>query len=481
MHRKTKIIATLGPATESPEKISKLIERGMNVARLNFSHGTHDQQARRFELVRTIAADLDVPIAIMQDIQGPKIRVGEFSGGSVDIVQGSTVRLIAGDGVGDPENIRVAYLDKVEMVAGGKIVLSDGLIELEATSIYGEGIVTSVVQGGTLFDHKGVSFPGARTSIPVVTAKDAEDLEFGMSLGCDIVAASFVSSGSDIRTIRDIIGSQTVIAKIETAVGYMNLDDILEEADGAMVARGDLGVELSIESVPRAQHEIIHRANAAGKISITATEMLESMISSPRPTRAEVSDVYRSVLDGTDAVMLSAETAIGEYPTRAVKLMSNICMEAERSAGFKRAEDISGLAEGAAFASATAEASVDTADRLGLDTIVAFTESGTTARLLSKYRPRADVYSFTPNERTYRTMAIYAGVHPMMLDRVNSTDEMIAAAEQALLRRGLVEQGDGLVMVAGVPPNQSASTNLMKLHEVGSGDVLSPQSTPASE
>jgi len=472
--RKTKIIATLGPATESPEVVTKLIERGMNVARFNFSHGSQEAHAERFKVVRQCAADVDRPVAIMQDIQGPKIRVGEFPGGSVELVAGSAVRLCAGDGVGDPENISVAYLDGVDMSVGGKILLSDGLIELEAKAVDAEGVVATVVQAGELFDHKGAAFPGAQITTAAVTEKDIVDLEFGMELGFDLVAASFVNSGHDVRTVREIVGDLPIIAKIETAVGYENLDGILEEADGAMVARGDLGVELSIESVPRAQYEIIHRANAAGKISITATEMLESMISSPRPTRAEVADVYRSVLDGTDAVMLSAETAIGEFPTRAVKLMASICAEAERSPSFGRAEDISNLSEGAAFASATAEASVDTADRLGLDTIVAFTESGTTARLLSKYRARANVYAFTPVVSTYRQMAIYGGVRPMLIDRVHSTDDMIASAETELLRRGLVSRGDGLVMVAGVPPNQSASTNLMKLHEVGSGDVLHP-------
>jgi pyruvate kinase len=476
MLRKTKIIATLGPATESPDIIGKLIERGMNVARFNFSHGTHAEHAHRFEIVRQCAADVDTPVAIMQDIQGPKIRVGMFPGGAVDLVPGSTVHLHAGDDVGDAESVSIAYLDRVEMSVGGTVYLSDGIIELEATAVGESGVTARVVQGGELLDHKGVSFPGARASIPAVTEKDVRDLEFGLGLGFDLIAASFVNSASDIRSVREIVGGQPVIAKIETAVGYMNLDDILGEADGAMVARGDLGVELSIESVPRAQYEIIHRANAAGRISITATEMLESMITSPRPTRAEVTDVYRSVLDGTDAVMLSAETAIGEFPTRAVKLMASICVEAERSPSFGRADDISSISGGGTFASATAEASVDTADRLGLGTIAAFTESGTTARLLSKYRPQAVIYAFTPVVSTYRRMAIYGGVRPMLIDRVHSTDDMIASAETELLHRGLVEEGDGLVMVAGVPPNQSSSTNLMKLHEVGSGDVLHPAS-----
>ncbi len=474
MHRKTKIIATLGPATESPAAIAKLVKNGMNVARLNFSHGTHDSHERLVAILRETASDMSTPIAIMQDIQGPKIRVGEFPDGEVMLATGSTVHLHPGGGFGDSHNIHIAYLEYVRMDVGGRVFLADGIIELEATAVSGDGVVATVIEGGVLRDHKGASFPGARTEISAVTEKDVRDLEFGARLGVDLVAASFVNSGSDILSVREVIGSTPIIAKIETVVGYRNLDDIIAEADGAMVARGDLGVELSLESVPRAQYEIIHRANAAGKISITATEMLESMILGPRPTRAEVADVYRSVLDGTDAVMLSAETAIGKYPTRAVKVMSSICREAESSPSYGRATGISGLSAGAVFASATAEASVDTADRLGLETIVAFTESGTTARLLAKYRPTANVYAFTPVEATYRLMAMYGGIRPMRIDRVQSTDEMIAAAESDLLNRGLVKDGDGLVMVAGVPPNQLASTNLMKLHVVGSGDVLHP-------
>ena len=476
MRRKTKIIATLGPATESEAVVAKLIERGMNVARLNFSHGTQADQHARFDLVRRVASDMNQPIAIMQDIQGPKIRVGEFPGGSVELVDDSEVTLIPGEAMGDSETICVAYLDEVDMNVGGTILLSDGLVTLEALAVSTSEIRARVVGGGILRDHKGAAFPGARTSIPVVTPKDESDLEFGATLGVDAVAASFVTKGADLRTVREISGPVPLIAKIETAVGYLNLDDILEECTGAMVARGDLGVELSIQSVPRAQSEILRRTNSAGKISITATEMLESMIHNPRPTRAEVTDVYRSVLDGTDAVMLSAETAVGEYPTRSVKLMSDILMEAEVSPDFGRAHGLSGISEGAAFASATAEASVDTADRLGLSTIVAFTESGTTARLLSKYRPQADVFAFTPSDATYRRMAMLGSVTPMMLTRVVTTDEMISSAEQELIRQGVAADGEGVVMVAGIPPNQSASTNLMKLHMVGSGDVLHPDS-----
>jgi len=474
MERKTKIIATLGPATESEDVIAELIACGMDVARINFSHGTHDDHARVVGIVRKVASTQKRPVAIMQDIQGPKIRVGTFPGGRVELEKGATVRVVPGEAVGSADEIHVAYLDQVEMSVGGVVLLADGLITLTATEVTSDGITATVTVGGVLHDHKGAAFPGARTTIPVVTPKDVDDLEFGQTLGMDFVAASFVTKGADLRSVREVAGDVALIAKIETAVGYMNLDDILDECMGAMVARGDLGVELSIQSIPRAQIEILKRTNAAGKVSITATEMLESMVHSPRPTRAEVTDVYRSVLDGTDAVMLSAETAVGEYPTRSVKLMSDILREAESSDRYGRAADLSNIAEGAAFASATAEAAVDTADRLGLASIVAFTESGTTARLLSKYRPTASIYGFTPIEATYRRMAMLGGVTPMMLERVSSTDEMIRHAEAALVKEGIAAVGDGVVMVAGVPPNQSASTNLMKLHVVGSGDVLHP-------
>ena len=464
MRRKTKIIATLGPSVDSAGAIRDVIEAGLNVARLNFSHGSQEEHARRFELVRKVADDVGKPVAIMQDIQGPKIRVGTFPGGSTVLETGSEVMLVAGEGEGTEDEIPIAYLEQVDLSPGDTILCADGLITLEAVAVDR----ARVVRGGELGDHKGAAFPGSAMAIPIVTAKDEADLEFGRSLGFDLIAASFVGSARDVRTVKQIVGDTPVIAKIESAVGYANLDDVLTQADGAMVARGDLGVELSLQSVPRAQNEILRKTNAAGKISITATEMLESMITSPRPTRAEVSDVYRSVLEGTDAVMLSAETAIGEYPARAVEAMDIICREAEAGADYGRAADVSNLASGARFASATAQASVDTADRLGLKTIVAFTQSGSTARLLSKYRPHSDVFAFTTSGATYRLMAIYGSITPLLFSGFDSTDEMIGFAEQYLIDEGLTVPGEGIVMVAGIPPNQRASTNLMKLHEVGS-------------
>ncbi|NNF62978.1 MAG: pyruvate kinase, partial [Acidimicrobiia bacterium] len=326
-----------------------------------------------------------------------------------------------------------------------------------------------VIEGGELKDHKGAAFPGVAVDLPAITEKDIEDLAFGMKHGVDLVAASFVSTAAHIRSIREHVEMDVpIIAKVESLVAYRNLDEILSVADGVMVARGDLGVDISLEKLPRIQKNILRRANEAGKITITATEMLESMTSSARPTRAEVTDVANAVLDGSDAVMLSAETAVGKYPMRTVRAMDLICKEAEKNPEYGRG--LTGLLQDdAAFASAVALSAVRAADNLGIGTIVAFTESGSTARLISKYRPKARIVAFTPIERTYHNMALLAGTVPRHFMRLDSTDEMIASAGVLLCEAGLAEPGEAVVMVAGVPPNERASTNLMKLHVIGSG------------
>ena len=475
VRRKTKIVATLGPAVDSEDQIRALIEAGLNVARFNFSHGDHESHRRRFAWVRRVADDLDLPIATLQDIQGPKIRVGTFPEGQIQLEPDSLIDLVPGEGIGDAERVHVAYLDSVDLQPGAPVLLSDGMITLECVEVGAAGATARVVDGGKLHDHRGVAFPGSSHVAPVVTDKDIEDLAFGQELGFDLVAASFISSAEDIRQIRPHIGSTPVIAKIETAAGYANLDDVLTAVDGVMVARGDLGVELSLESVPRAQSEILDKTNAAGKQSITATEMLESMIHNPRPTRAEVTDVYRSVLEDTDAVMLSAETAIGEHPEAAVHAMDIICREAESSPDFGRAPEASSLADRAPFASAVAQAAVDTANRLGLDSIVAFTETGSTARLLSKYRPHADVYAYPAHDETYRRMALYGGVTPLPSPPHGSTDSMRTFLEKDLQERGIAQEADAVVMVAGTPPNIRARTNLMKLHRIGATTTGNPE------
>jgi len=466
--RRTKIIATLGPASSDQATISRMVEAGMDVARLNFSHGTYESHAALIAAIRAASEEHGRAIAIMQDIQGPRIRVGTFGGGVVEIETDSEIRLVEGQGEGDAGLVCVQHLDKIELEVGALMLLSDGLIRLEITSAEGDSATARVVEGGMLSNHKGVAVPGAPLDLPAITEKDVADLAFGVEQGVDIVAASFVTTGDDIKLVKSMVGDTPVIAKIERVAAYENLDDILANADGAMVARGDLGIELGIAPLPRAQKDIIFRTNKASAVSITATEMLESMTSSPRPTRAEVTDVANAVLDGTDAVMLSAETATGKYPVRAVRTMAAVCVEAEASPDYPASTAIVSEAE-PSFASAIAQAASDAATSLGLELIVAFTESGSTARLVADYRPEAAIVAFTPQEATFNRLALVWGVTPLRFPTLESTDEMIEEAERQLLERGMVKAGDWMAMAAGIPPNQQASTNLLKLHVVGSG------------
>lgn len=475
MRRKTKIIATLGPASGSRETISRMVGAGMDVARLNFSHGTYDTHRQWSAWVREAAAEHGRAVAVLQDIQGPRIRVGTFPGGSVELSSGDLIELFDGNGQGDEHRVFVQHLASADLSAGDRVLLSDGLIEVQVLERNGDVVSAVVREGGTLGDHKGAAFPGIHLGLPVITDKDREDLIFGQEIGVDIVAASFVESGADIALVREIVGDTPVIAKIERVAAYANLEDILAQADGAMVARGDLGVELGFEPLPRAQKEIILATNAAGRICITATEMLESMTNSPRPTRAEVTDVANAILDGTDAVMLSAETAVGRYPVRTIEVMAAICCEAESSPTYGAGSHVDFVGSNGSFASAIAQATADTSNALGIATVVAFTESGSTARLLSKYRPRARIVGFTPNEATFNRMAIMWGVTPMMFPRLDSTDAMIFTAEALLLEMGVVEDGEAIAMAAGIPPNIQASTNLLKLHVVGDGAVGMPR------
>lgn len=465
--RRTKIIATMGPAVASYQGVSELVAAGMDVARLNFSHGDYDTHTQFAAWIREAELEHDRPIAILQDIQGPKIRVGDFPDGPIEVETGSEVRLVSADVPGSPGVIPIDYEFLLEdLEPGRRIMLADGLISVTVTSHEGDSLLALVDQGGLLSNHKGAAFPDSRLRVPSITSKDREDLEFGKTLDPDYIAASFVRTSADIDTVFDLSGGVPVIAKIELSVAYENLDDILSSCAGNMVARGDLGVQLPLETIPNVQRDILRRTNLAGRISITATEMLESMIHSPRPTRAEVTDVANAVMGGTDAVMLSGETAVGEYPALAVSYMDRICQETEM---VSEADDerVDFLQSHRTFASATAKAAVETASNLGLDTVVAFTETGSTASLLSKYRPNATIVAFTPEPKTLRRMALYWGVQPQALERRADTDLMIATAEKFLEKQGICEAGEGVVMVAGIPPNEQASTNLMKLHVVG--------------
>ncbi len=464
MERRTKIIATLGPSSSDQGVIDNLVGAGTDVFRINFSHGDHDVHRAQHERVRRAATESGMPVAVLQDIQGPKIRLGVFPGGFLDVADGDVVEVVA-DESAPPGVVPVVYPHLLEDVAvGERVALADGLVLFRVEGVRDDRLLCRVEIGGRLGDRKGAAFPDSHLQVPSITPKDEVDLAFGRELGFDYVAASFVRTGDDVRRVKDLAGGVPVIAKIELAAAVENLDDILEVADGAMVARGDLGVQLPLESIPVVQKDIIARTNRAGRLSITATEMLESMTRSPRPTRAEVTDVANAITSGTDAVMLSGETAVGDYPERVVSTMARICLETDRSTAH---ESIAYFDTGGGFASATARAAVEVATDMGLETIVAFTESGTTALLLSKYRPDARIVGFTPVPEVYRRMALYRGVLPRRFDRRETTDLMIAAAEKAIEKEGLADRDEVVVMVAGIPPNVQASTNLLKLHVIG--------------
>jgi pyruvate kinase len=470
MERLTKIVATLGPAVASPEMIRRLIRAGMDVARLNFSHGDHDLHRSFAAWVREAAADEGRTVAILQDIQGPKLRVGYFPDGSIHLANNETIVLRQGREMAAPGEVYIDYDHLLEDVeAGEPILLADGIIRIVATAKHDDRIQARVVQGGTLSNGKGVAFPETNLRVPAITEKDRIDLAFGREIDVDFVAASFVRTGADMAEIRELAGGTPVIAKIELAAAYANLDDILSESSGAMVARGDLGVQLPLERIPLIQSDILARTNRAGLVSITATEMLESMTKSPRPTRAEVTDVANAVLAGTDAVMLSAETAAGDFPIEAVETMARICVTVEEGL-VRSGSGIEFIGGADSFASAVARAAVEASQNLGINTIVAFTESGNTARLLSKYRPPSRIIAFTPERKTLTRMAMYRGVQPHPFGRRDYTDVMIAAAEKFLEKESVCERGEAVVMVAGIPPNLQASTNLMKIHVIGERD-----------
>lgn len=471
MYRHTKIIATAGPAVASEERVDSLVGAGMDVMRLNFSHGEHELHRSFAGWVRHASDSRRRSVALLQDIQGPKLRIGEFPGGPIHVEEDQELQLVARSGAGDATTIPVGYESLLEDVAvGDRVVLSDGLVTLRITGHGDDSLVSSVVQGGELSDHKGVAFPDSQLSVGSITPKDEIDLAFGRELNVDYVAASFVRSGQDIRDVKAICGDVPVIAKIELAQAYDNLASILEEADGVMVARGDLGVQLPLERLPLIQADILKRANAAGRITITATEMLESMIHNSRPTRAEVTDVATAVSGGTDAVMLSGETAVGAFPIKTVEAMALICLATEEGTLSARGDHpVPFVGDGNKVASAVAQAATEIAVNVGAKMIVAFSESGNTARLISKYRPEVGIHAFSPSQETERRMALYWGVIAHHLDRRTSTDEEISVASGVLESEGLAARGDLVVMVAGVPPNRKASTNLVKVHEIGEG------------
>jgi len=472
MDRKAKIVATIGPASQDEAVLEKLFMAGMDVARLNFSHGTHESHAARSESLRAIATRLGQPLAILQDLQGPKIRVGELPE-SLTLVAGQLIRLHTEEaakpvGVSIPVDFPQLF-DAVK--TGNRILLDDGRMVLTVQSVGRKQLAAIVKTGGVLSSHKGINLPEVSLEIPAFTEKDAEDLAFGLSLGVDVVAMSFVQTAQDVKIVRELVksggeNSPLLIAKLERPKALDNLEEILDGVDGVMVARGDMGVEMAPEDVPGAQKRIIQAANRKGKLVITATQMLESMVHSPLPTRAEASDVANAIYDGTDAVMLSAETAMGEYPAESVALMDRIVCQAEKNYdqwGRGQVLETDEHDDAVAIARAAKELAQDR----DVEAIAVFTRTGRTALLMSKARPCVPVLAFTPVEETYRRMALVWGVTPYRVPWADTMEEMIGHVETALRESGLVQPGGQVVVVSGFPVRNFRQPNMALLHTVG--------------
>jgi pyruvate kinase len=468
--RRTKIVATVGPASRSPEVLEQLLRAGVNVVRLNFSHGEHAQHLEVATRVREIARRLGTSVALLQDLSGPKIRTGKVKDNAIELKDGARVVITTDETIeGSAERISTTY-DPLprDVKPGDKILLDDGNLQLRVEAVAGEEVTCRVVDGGVLKSNKGMNLPGVALSTPALTEKDRRDLAFGIQTGVDYVALSFVRQAADVEQVKELIrslgASTPVIAKIEKREAVNDLPSILEVTDGVMVARGDLGVELSTEEVPTLQKRIIEMANGAGKVVITATQMLESMIENPRPTRAEASDVANAILDGTDGIMLSAETASGRFPVEAVETMARIAVHTEKNYGVRPPARVSG-GSASVVARSLARVASTVAEELDCKLIVAFTESGTTARLVSSYRPRAPIAGVTYNADTYRRLALWWGVVPILSAFAQDTDAMIVQGEQILKQAGLVAPGDTVLMLGG-QSHTTGATNMLRVHTI---------------
>jgi pyruvate kinase len=474
--RKTKIVATIGPASDRPETLEQLLLAGLDVARLNFSHGSHEEHERRIANLRQAMERTGKKAAILLDTKGPEIRTGSLKEESVHLQEGQRFILTTTPVEGDQHKVSVTYGGLPQDVYPGcKILIDDGLIAAEVEEIVEDRIVTRILNGGELRSYKGVNVPGVSVKLPGITEKDAEDIRFGLRQGIDFIAASFVRKANDVLEIRQVIEEEglsdvKIIAKIENQEGLDHLDEILEVADGIMVARGDLGVEVPAEEVPLIQKMMISKCNSKGKVVITATQMLDSMQRNPRPTRAEVADVANAILDGTDALMLSGETAIGRYPVESLKTMAKIAERTEQAIHYtewlseRSAGKLKTIAD--AISQAVSKAALD----LNAAAILTPTESGYTARLISKYRPKAPIVAVTPHEQVARKLSLNWGVYPLITPAAKSTDEMLEVTVSEALKSGFIHYGDLVVITAGVPVREPGTTNMLKIHVVG--DVI---------
>ncbi|THF73329.1 pyruvate kinase [Cohnella fermenti] len=471
--RKTKIVCTIGPASESLENTKKLIQAGMNVARLNFSHGDYEEHGNRIKTIRQACKELGKTVAILLDTKGPEIRLGKLASEPIELVQGERITLTTEEILGDINRVPVTYKELPgDVSVGSTILIDDGLIGLTVLEVSGTEIVCEIVNSGQIKSKKGVNVPGVAISMPGITEKDASDIRFGIEQGVDFIAASFVRRASDVLEIRELLERHDgryiqIISKIENQQGVDNLDEILEVSDGLMVARGDLGVEIPAEEVPLVQKQMIEKCNRAGKPVITATQMLDSMQRNPRPTRAEASDVANAIFDGTDAIMLSGETAAGKYPAESVQTMAAIAVRAESALNYREIFQKQAQAQQTSVTEAISQAVASSSLELDAKAIVTSTESGYTARMVSKYRPKSPIVAVTPEDQVLRRLQLVWGVVPVQGTLVGTTDEMFDVAVEGALKTELVRLGDTVVITAGIPVGRAGTTNLIKIHHIG--------------
>lgn len=471
--RKTKIVCTIGPATDDDKVMREMMLAGMNVARFNFSHGDYEMHKRRFEQVVRLRNELKLPIATMLDTKGPEIRLGKFVDDKpVVIKDGDTYTLTTVECECTAEKACISFKGLPhDVTVGTTILINDGVIELRAEKITDTNIVCTVINGGTLSNNKGINVPGVELSMPYLSERDMSDLEFGSKMGYDFIAASFVRSSADINYLKKFTKSlgwttPRIIAKIENMDGVNNIDEIIDAADGIMVARGDMGVEIPFEQIPAIQKEIIAKGYMAGKQVITATQMLESMITNPRPTRAEITDVANAIYDGTSAIMLSGETAAGKHPVEAVKTMALIAETTEKDINYISRLSKRPVSIVKNLTNAISHAAVTTAHDIGAKAVITVTKSGSTARNLSKFRPSCMIIGCTPNETVLRQMSLSWGVAPVMMDEKENTDELFESAINAAVEHGLLESGDVAVITAGIPLGIAGNTNMLKVAEI---------------
>lgn len=472
--RKTKIVCTLGPATEDDAILRAMIQAGMNVARLNFSHGTYEGHAQNIRRIRALSAELHTPVGIMLDTKGPEIRLKTFRDHRVTLQKGQLFTLCTGDVEGDAEHVSITYADlPADVQPGTTILIDDGLVGLTVEAVSKTEIQCCVNNGGVISDRKGINVPDANLSMPFISRKDREDILFGIQENVDFIAASFTRTEEDILAIRKLLTGNggkgiSIIAKIENMQGVQNIDSILAVSDGVMVARGDLGVEIPLEQIPIIQKMIIRKAYSRGKQIITATQMLDSMIKNPRPTRAEATDVANAIYDGTGAIMLSGETAAGLYPVEAVRTMARIAQVAEASIDYVQRFRDSVPRPSANITNAISHACCTSAQDLNATAIVTVTKTGFTAKMLSRFRPGCPIIACAPVERVVRQLCLSWGITPLLIEEVTDTDELFERAVDAGIDAGLLHKDDLIVMTAGVPLGISGTTNLMRVHVVGS-------------